>query len=168
MVVYYCVNNARLQCVFIWTVKLSQTHSHTKIYTHCTRWDISSWSRWWTVFLLARWQPNCTELTMKHWSYSHPSLSCPPPLLYVYSLSLSCLHSHEECRQVGLICCIGHCQSSSLSCGNRSLMISGLRLSCLCYIYFGCWAAPPLAVPSAFCVFLPLYQILTEIIGVFK
>lgn len=99
-----------------------------------------------------------------------PSISFLPSSspLYLYSLSLSCLHSHEECRQVGLICCIGHCQSSSLSCGNRSLMISGLRLSCLCYIYFGCWAAPPLAVPSAFCVFLPLYQILTEIIGVFK
>lgn len=99
-----------------------------------------------------------------------PSISFLPSSspLYLYSLSLSCLHSHEECRQVGLICCIGHCQSSSLSCGNRSLMISVLRLSCLCYIYFGCWAAPPSAVPSGFCVFLPLYQILTEIFGVFK
>lgn len=43
-----------------------------------------------------------------------------------------------QCRQVGLTGCIGQRQSRTPSCGNRSLMISILRLSRLRYIYLGC------------------------------
>lgn len=120
---------------------------HMNCHTHiqCTVWDISSWSRWWTVFLLAQWQPHCRERKSSQWNIDLTpihSLSC------LLSCSLSLFHTRTV-KQVGLICCIGHCQSSSLSCGNRSLMISipPLCLSGLGYIYFCCWTLPPFESP---------------------
>ncbi len=95
-------------------------------------------------------------------------LSLPPPLFPILSLSPSLLRTHIRCRQVGLICCIGHCQSSSLSCGNRSLMISILRLSRLRYIY--CWTSPPSDSPATRYHLFSLFSnnFVAEIIHVFK
>ena len=88
--------------------------------------------RWWTVFLLAatvqpaQWNTDFTPI--------HPSTSLHPRLSYTPSgpLLLTLVY---ECRQVGLISCIGHCQSSSVT---WSLMISIFSLSCLSCIYLSC------------------------------
>lgn len=99
----------------------------------------------------------CSELTVKHWSYSHPSR--PPPLLLPFSpiLSLSLTCGRMQCRQVGLIGCIGQRQSCTPSCGNRSLMISILHL---CRIYLSCRDS------GRHLFFSQLHQIMTRIIHI--
>ena len=102
-----------------------------------------------------------SEPTMKHWFFfffffllpSSP-LSLPPTISI--PLSPSPTHTLIHHRQAGLICCIGQCQSSTLSCGNRGLMISILRLGRLCYIYFSCCALRVCgrSLPPAFYGFL--------------
>lgn len=93
---------------------------------------------------------------------SLPATSQPPNIL---PSPHPHLHTQIQCRQVGLICCIGQCQSCTLSCGNWSRMISILRLSCLCYIYLRCWTLrfSSCSLPPVFSVFLQFHQIITEI-----
>ena len=130
-------------------------------HTQCAGWDISFRSRWWTVFLLARRQPHCERahnetLIFFFFFFLLPSISLS--LLHTICIPLSPSHTYTliQHRQVGLICCIGQCQSSTLSCGNRGLMISILRLGRLCYIYFSCCALRVCgrSLPPAFYGFL--------------
>ena len=148
----YQFNNISPQRVFIWTVIWTHTMCRVGYFIQVQMMDCVFIG---TTAATLRASPQW-NIDFFFFFFLLPSISLS--LLHTICIPLSPSHTYTliQHRQVGLICCIGQCQSSTLSCGNRGLMISILRLGRLCYIYFSCCALRVCgrSLPPAFYGFL--------------